>query len=169
MRHAQSRNAVPPDESVPSTTAPPRRRGLLAALAAGAAVAPTLAVHAADNGSDAALIELADGIMDLDRQINRLSEQEEALPFRNQRPFREKWIRPLSRRQNEARDELATLSATTMAGFRAKARVLQVYNNCSPGYAKPWEDDALGWSLANDLLGVPSIWREDDEAGHKAS
>ena len=145
------------------TLAPPRRRGLLAALAAGAAVAPALAVHAAGGGSDAALIELADEILDLNRQSDRLSEQEEALPLRNQRPFHEKWIRPLSRRSNEARDELATLSATTLAGFRAKARVLQVYNNCSPGYAKSWDDDALAWSLANDLLGVPSVWREDDE------
>lgn len=169
MRHAQSRNAVPPDESVPSTTATPRRRGLLAALAAGAAVAPALAVHAADNGSDVALIELAEQILELERQSNRLSEQEETLPSRERHAFSEKHIRPLTNRSLDLRDQLARTAATTMAGFRAKARVLQVYTNCAPGFADPWQDDGLAWSLANDLVGVPSIWREDDEAGHKAS
>ena len=29
------------------------------------------------------------------------------------------------------------LPATTLAGMRAKARFVQEFNNCSPGYARP--------------------------------
>jgi hypothetical protein len=35
--------------------------------------------------------------------------------------------------------------------------VIQTISNCAPGYADPWQDDAMGWSLANDLLGVASV------------
>ena len=70
--------------------------------------------------------------------------------------------RPLIDRESNLRAELATARATTRAGFRAKARVMQEFSNCAPGYADPEQDDALSWSLANDLLGVPSVWRCDD-------
>jgi hypothetical protein len=52
------------------------------------------------------------------------------------------------------------MQATTIAGFCAKARVVQQYNDCWPGYADPNQDDALAWSLANDLLSMPSVWKE---------
>jgi len=39
---------------------------------------------------------------------------------------------------------------------------MQEFSNCAPGYADPEQDDAMAWSLANDLLGVPSVWRSDD-------
>jgi hypothetical protein len=31
--------------------------------------------------------------------------------------------------------------------------------DCWPGEARGTEDEAIAWSLANDLLGQPSIWR----------
>lgn len=76
--------------------------------------------------------------------------------------FRENHARPLIDRLSNLRAELATTRATMQAGFRAKARVMQAFSNCAPGYADPEQDDALAWSLANDLLGVPSVWRRDD-------
>ena len=59
--------------------------------------------------------------------------------------------------------QLTLLPATTLAGMRAKARFVQEFNNCSPGYARPWQDDAMARSLANDLLGQASVWRSDDD------
>ncbi len=56
------------------------------------------------------------------------------------------------------------MRATTMAGFLAKARIVQRFNDCDFGCADPSSDDAMAWSLANDMLGIPSIWREDDDA-----
>jgi len=65
----------------------------------------------------------------------------------------------------ELRIELVMTPATAMAGFRAKVRVVQQFNNRSPGYADPCAHDAIAWSLANDLLGVASVCAEEaDEA-----
>ena len=75
----------------------------------------------------------------------------------------EKHIHPLVNELWAMRARLAQMQATTLDGFRAKARVVQEYNNCDPGYADPDQDDALAWSLANDLLGVPSVWRGEGE------
>jgi hypothetical protein len=59
--------------------------------------------------------------------------------------------------------QLVAMAATTMAGFCAKARIVQEFNNCAPGFADLDHPDAMAWSLANDLLGVASIWRTDEE------
>jgi hypothetical protein len=167
MPKVTAQNTRQPD-SVPSATAPPRRRGFLAALAAGAAVVPLVAARGASEGSDTALIAVADEIIALERESNRLSAEEELLPVREQHAFSEKHIRPLTNRSLDLRDELALTPATTMAGYRAKARVLQIYTNCTSGYADPWQDDGPAWSLANDLLGVPSVWRQDEDGSGEA-
>ncbi len=49
------------------------------------------------------------------------------------------------------------LGPTALAGFRAKARVVREFGNCADGSATGEEDDAMAWSLANDLLGIPSV------------
>jgi hypothetical protein len=136
--------------------------GVGAALIAGAGVLATATRAEPARGPDGALIALADEILALERESNRLGEEEDLLPVRERQGFSEKHIRPLTNRLLDLRDELALTPAVTMAGYRAKARVLQIYTNCAPGYAEPWQDDGLAWSLANDLLGVPSVWREDD-------
>jgi hypothetical protein len=134
----------------------------LAALAAGAACVAVTAAPAA--GDDAELIRLADEIMTLHAETNRLSDIEDALPdWQARARFNKKKIRPLVDRHHEPMPELVMMRATTMAGFQAKARVLHVFSNCAPGYAEPDQDDALGWSLANDLLGVASVWRPDED------
>jgi hypothetical protein len=68
---------------------------------------------------------------------------------------------------HQLRSELAELPATTMAGFRAKARIVQHFNNCAPGYAASDMDDAMAWSLANDLLGVVSGHRSPFQVGSR--
>jgi hypothetical protein len=60
------------------------------------------------------------------------------------------------------RAELATLRATTIEGFRAKARVVHTFNNAFEG-CDPYTDDAMAWSLAGDLLGQPSRFGTDKE------
>lgn len=88
---------------------------------------------------------------------------------RNCPPGKERWafnqrhIQPLIDRHLELMEQFIPLRATTMDGFRAKARVLQRFNNCAPGYAELGDPEALGWSLANDLLGVASVWRSGED------
>jgi hypothetical protein len=48
----------------------------------------------------------------------------------------------------DLRAEIAQTPARTMAGFVGKARVVQRFCNCDPGYAIPTHDDAVAWSLA---------------------
>jgi hypothetical protein len=148
----------------------PSRRGMLAAaasaLVAGAAVATTAhAAPIAEPSDDAKLIQLADEIIALDAESQRLGEIQDDLPVfgRARDDFNKKHIRPLVDRHHDLMPQLAMTPATTMPGFLAKARVIQTISNCAPGYADPWQDDAMGWSLANDLLGVASVWRTDEE------
>jgi hypothetical protein len=181
MQEATERDSTPnrwPPSPFPRATPPtkppkkpkPSRRsqfGGVASLVAGAAVLAAAANAAPAQDADAALVALADEIAALDRESNRLNDEEDLLPTgsvqacRARHDYHETHIRPLSHRINDLRAELAELPATTIAGFRAKARVIQVYSNCFSGFAYTDEDDALAWSLANDLLGVTSVWRDD--------
>src|SRR4051794_32515603 len=94
-----------------ATTDAPRRRGFLAALAAGAAVTPLAALHAASEGPDDALVRLADQILALEHESQQLCEEEETLPFGARQRFHESRIRPLSRHSTEMRDTLAVMTA----------------------------------------------------------
>ena len=152
-----------PVQSLPT----PSRRLLLALAGALPVAAVPVVASAAPEGDDAAVVRLADEIMAIHAETTRLSEEAEAVmrPGKAKDRFRQDRIWPLVDRHWELISELAMTPATTMAGFRAKARVVQEFNNCSPGYAEPCHDDAMAWSLANDLLGVPSEWAEEaDEA-----
>jgi hypothetical protein len=139
--------------------------GSIASSAALSVFTPAGAAAAVGHSSlDAELIRLADEILALEAETNRLGEIEDTLPdWQTRHRFNAENIRPLVDRGNDLRLKLVQIRATTMGGFRAKARVLQVYNNCQPGFAKVYQDDALSWSLANDLLGVASVWRAEDE------
>lgn len=146
----------------------PSRRGLLtsgtAALLAVTAAVATAKAASLPAGEDAELIRLADEIMALYAESNRLSEIEDGLPnWQERNRFNRKYIAPLVDRHHELAPQLALMPATTLAGMRAKARFVQAINNCAPGYALPWQDDAMAWSLANDLLGEPSVWRRDQD------
>jgi hypothetical protein len=158
-----------------TTTRPsaPSRRSLFgagAALLAGAAIATT-AAHGATAEPDAKLIDLSAKILANEVETDRISDEIDLLPndtlaerrIRNQRYENE--VRSRVAEFSNLRRELAALPATTMAGFRAKAAVVQQYADCAPGFAETFQDDAMAWSLANDLLGVASVWRSDDEEG----
>ena len=116
---------------------------------------------------DADLIGLADEIMAAHAETSRLSDESDAVPPRERKQIQEK-IRAIVRGEWDLRARLAQMQATTGDGFRAKARVVQEFNNCDPGYADPYNDDAMAWSLANDLLGVPSIWKADGDGEDEA-
>jgi hypothetical protein len=119
--------------------------------------------------ADAPLIALADEIMALHEETQLMSVAVDNLSFAERdRVYRDD-IDPKVARQWALRAELASLRATTLAGFSAKARIIQAIGNCAPGFADPYNDDAMAWSLANDLLGVESVWAlNDDEDTDKA-
>jgi hypothetical protein len=112
--------------------------------------------------ADAPLIALADEIMALHEETARMAQAADDMPFEErERVYREE-IEPKVARQWDLRAELACLRASTPAGFGAKARIVQAISNCAPGFAEPYAYDAMAWSLANDLLGVASVWALDD-------
>jgi hypothetical protein len=147
----------------------PGRRGLLggaaALLAGAAAVTLPRAALATGAGPDAVLIRMVDILLALDAKTSKMWEELDDLPRATAEIIRERDIRPLLDAEWEMRMEIAGMQATTLDGFRAKARLVQCYNNCAPGFADLGNDDALAWSLANDLLGVASVWRPDDGEG----
>lgn len=158
---------MPKADTTPTTS----RRTALAGQQAGAAAVAAAKTAAATPASSATtadhpdfdVIQIAERIMARDAEFLRLVDEEDKLPdFHARRRFNEERIRPLVADQWELRIRLAMTPATTMAGFLAKARVVQRFNNCSPGYADPSEDGAVAWSLANDLLGVLSVWQDND-------
>ena len=57
---------------------------------------------------------------------------------------------------------LTATPAQGIAGLRAKAILVRRYN--SPSLIQPtgYEDEAVGWSLAGDLLGLASVVYRDD-------
>ena len=152
------------------TTPTPGRRGLLggaaALVAAYAATLPPSAYAAgSDPDPDAALIALAAEILAVHAEADRIHVEMDVrgLPWSESGRIMREQIHPLVDRIHDMEERLATMRATTLDGFRAKARIVQTFSNCSPGFADPWQDDAMWWSLANDLLGVPSVWRPDDD------
>ena len=88
---------------------------------------------------------------------------EQSLPWSERGRIMLEEIHPLVDRIHDTEERLATIRATALEGFRAKARIVQEFSNCTPDFADPWHDDAIGWSLPNDLLGTPSVWRADDD------
>lgn len=146
------------------------RRGALR----GASLVGLLGIPAAALGArsstanpDAGLIALCDRIVALNAEVDRLSDEQDEMKgdYRAQAKFGDSRIRPIVRHGWELRAELVTTPATTLAGFRAKARIVRLYNGCTDGYATGYEDDAVAWSLANDLLGLPTVMKPDDEEG----
>ncbi len=119
-----------------------------------------------DSGVDAEIVRLANIIM-ADHEISmRLCDEDDASPTRKRSAEIRKQQREITERNWELRFRLVTMPATTFSGFRAKARVVHEFNGCSDGYADGFEDDALAWSLASDLLGRPCILeKEADDAG----
>lgn len=120
----------------------------------------------ADAGADAEIVRLADAIMEGYWQARALSDEEETTKNRSRKAEITKQQRALTEQGWEMRQQLVTMPAITLAGFRAKARVVREFNNCSNGYTDGFEDEALAWSLAGDLLGEKCILREgaEDEA-----
>jgi hypothetical protein len=154
----------------PNTT----RRAILAGVS-GTALAGTIAARAIAKAApphpDEELLALADAIVALNAESHRICLEIDEMALRD--PDRDRrWrleIKPRTDRIWDMRVDLAMMRATTMDGFRAKARVVQEFNNCAPRFADPFNDDAMAWSLANDLLGAESVWRSDeDDAGDAA-
>ena len=113
---------------------------------------------------DSALVALADEIMRTQAEILRLEDEiEVAGPAGSERQRKlEVRLRPLVERDIALRTRLAKMRATTPAGFRAKALVVRAYTECAERCADPSDQEALAWSLANDLLGIASVWRDEE-------
>ena len=114
------------------------------------------------SGTDAEIVRMVDEVMTLATESKVLADQSDSLDWVASERFFNERIRPLVRHSHELRAALVPMRATTMAGFRAKARVVQEYCNCEAGYTMGDEDDAMAWSLANDILGVPTVMADDD-------
>ncbi len=136
--------------------------GTAAAVAGLMATAPAVPDVATivDHGADAEIIRLADAVMDGHAMSRRLSDEVETAPSRARQAEIDKQQRAITEAGWDMRQQLVTMPATTLAGFRAKACVVREFNGCSDGYATGHEDDALAWSLASDLLGLPCILKE---------
>jgi hypothetical protein len=135
-----------------------------ATIAALAASAQQAAEASTDPGADSEIVRVADEIIEVNAASDRLSDECDEMEGRKQQDdFRRERIDPLVRRGLEMRAELARMPATTLAGFRAKARIVREFSNCANGYATGYEDDAVAWSLANDLLGITSVLKEKEE------
>lgn len=117
--------------------------------------------HGTSAGADAELIALADEIMRLSAETVRQQAEAEAAGIDDEQFYREV-VEPRVAGCWDMRARLAQMQATSLAGFRAKARLVQTFNNCEAGFADPYQGDAMAWSLANDLLGVASLWEADD-------
>jgi hypothetical protein len=137
----------------------PRRGSTRRNLVGGAASATILAVNkpsapaASVPDADTEIVALVDKIIASYRECNRLEiEAETESSDRAAQIWKQ--IRDRVDQEWNMRAQLASLRATTLAGFRAKAAVIREFNNCADGYVTGYEDDALAWSLANDLLGL---------------
>lgn len=126
---------------------------------------PTTPVAAAvaDPGGDAEIVRLTDAIMDGYWKSRRLDDEEDTTKSRSRNAEIAKQKRVFTEHGWAMRQQLVTMPATTLAGFRAKARVVHEFNNCFDGYADGFEDDALAWSLASDLLGRKCVLKEGAE------
>jgi hypothetical protein len=143
-----------------------RRNALNTTIAALAASAQQAADASADPGADSEIVQLADEIIKLATESDRLSDEcdEQMGDWRSKEKFRRERIAPLVNRGLELQAELVTIPATTLAGFRAKARIVREFSDCADGYATGHEGDAVAWSLANDLLEIPSVLKEEERA-----
>lgn len=110
---------------------------------------------------DAAILKLVDEIFAVHARAIRIHETADVMSPQESDRIMQTQVRPLARHGQNLRAELAMTPATTMDGFRAKARIVQHFCNCSPRHADPYADDAMAWSLANDLLGEASLWKRD--------
>jgi hypothetical protein len=61
----------------------------------------------------------------------------------------------------DRRAVLASIPAKTIEGLGAKARIVRMYDYPGDGFACPYDDHALAYSLANDLLGLSTVWNGD--------
>jgi hypothetical protein len=144
-----------------------RRLVLSTAALAPLAALPAGATDRIPANPDSELIRLAEELVTSHEETTRLDTEWDA---RTPRPsfaardrFMSEVIYPRGDVERDLRHRLATMRAMTIEGFRAKARVVRAINNCADGYACPLDDGAMEWSLANDLLGVPSVWRDDEQ------
>jgi hypothetical protein len=125
-----------------------------AARLAGDVTKDLLRVSNMDGSPDAALIKLAEEILTNSADLARMDTPDENTSV----GYMEEFIYPRVLIGHQKRDQLVGLVATTMDGFRAKARVLRDFSTLTDGFAERHDEEAIAWSLANDLLGVPSVW-----------
>lgn len=114
-----------------------------------------------NHGGDAKIIKLVRKIIAWDRACLGLEDSKDAtMDPKEQRRIR-KLISQNVKKNWEWRAELATIPCKSSAGLKAKAIIIREYNNCSgrSGY----DDDAMAWSIAADLLGLPSMFDDDQQ------
>lgn len=107
---------------------------------------------------DSGIIAVAEQILQGHAEVLRLEAEWEAKFKAPGWPatefFRRTVVEPRVRRGWELRAQLASMRATSLTGFRAKARIVAEFSSCDSSH----EDEAVAWSLANDLLGVPTVF-----------
>jgi len=118
------------------------------------------------------LLPFSDAIMVGHEEGNRLSLLEDGLGSapanRDQKKRIAAQLETLASDGWDMRAQLAVTQATTLAGWRAKARVVREFNNCGEGSGTAYDDDAMAYSLASDLLGLPVEFKKEDEASGRA-
>ena len=140
------------------------RRDFLAFTAGAVAARTVLPVvaHAAPADPAAELVRLADAIDENDRRSSSLDKERDRTSDRAERARLQAMQEPLTEASWDLRAALAEIPATTMEGFRAKARVVRLYDYEGDGFASPYSQEAVAYSLANDLLGLATVWRTDE-------
>ena len=133
----------------PAAPAKPSRRGAMRATAELLAVAGGLDAAGASPSADAGLIVVCDRIVAAYEEIERSGVRRHGGPAHVR--MRSAVLAIEGRRLSEA---VAEMDATTPEGLRAKARAMMAYADCTADDAFDCDDhgDALGWSLARDLL-----------------
>ncbi len=155
----------------------PSRRGLLATVAALATISATKAASASPVAigeagaphTDAELIRMCDALLAFSAETDLLCDEQEALPFSC--PARHALEQAIATRvhgpggHHDQRAAIAMTPAKTIDGFRAKATLVRMWNYDGDGYQDRFSDMAVASSLANDLLGLPTVWRDEQENG----
>ena len=114
-------------------------------------------IDAATRDPDAELVRLADEIAVGEAETVRLTDLADATDDRAEEERIWTIIRAKCDRIWEKREAMVRIPATTPAGFKAKAQIVRLYGFAGDGYARVDDPEALAWSLANEILGIPTI------------
>ena len=141
---------MPTAKNMPTTTS---RRALLGASAALLVAGGFKATAAKADELDSDIIAASRNYLALEDDLSRLSKLEGGLPDARQAALLAE-MDVIHDQQAALRSIMATNPARTPEGLRAKAAALQSWLPSNPAGTLPCcDEDALAWSLCDDLLG----------------